>query len=157
MKESVQNIYAHRLRVRACGICTNTDSILMVNHTGLTMGNFWAPPGGGIELGESAHHCLIREFKEETGLSIEVCDFLFACEFIHEPLHAIELFFAVKVLGGTLQKGYDPESGADQIIKEVAFLTWQQLDELKSEEIHGIFRIPKEKCEISQLSGYFKL
>ena len=157
MKESVQNIYAHRLRVRVCGICTHNNSILVVNHVGLRNGNFWAPPGGGIELGESAADCLVREFKEETGLDIEVCDFLFACEFIHEPLHAIELFFEVKVISGALQKGYDPESGSDQIIKEVIFLTWQQLDELKSEEIHGIFRIPKEKREISQLRGYFKL
>ncbi|MBI3218457.1 MAG: NUDIX domain-containing protein [Bacteroidetes bacterium] len=157
MKESVQNIYGHRLRVRVCGICVNDDAILLVNHTGISDHHFWAPPGGGIEFGESAYDCLVREFKEETGLEVEVCDFLFACEFIHGPLHAIELFFSVKVVGGELQKGTDPESGSDQIITEVAFLTWSRLDELKKEEIHGIFQIPKEKCEISLLSGYFKL
>ncbi len=157
MKESVQNIYAHRLRVRACGICIVDDSILLVNHHGITDGNFWAPPGGGIELGEGAHQCLVREFKEETHLTVDVRDFLFACEFIDGSLHAIELYFEVKVVGGNLESGIDPESGADQIIKEVGFVTWKQLEEWRKEEIHGIFRIPKEKCEISRLRGYFKL
>ncbi|NOS91036.1 MAG: NUDIX domain-containing protein [Cyclobacteriaceae bacterium] len=157
MEESVQNIYGHRLRIRACGICIEDNTILMVNHLGITPHHFWAPPGGGIEFGESAPDCLIREFKEETGLDIEVCDFLFGCEFMKHPLHAIELFFQVKMVGGVLKKGTDPESGEDQIIKDVAFIGWKQLDELKSEEIHGIFQIPKEKCEISQLRGYFKL
>ncbi len=157
MKESVQNIYGHRLRVRACGICVEGDSILLANHSGITDGNFWAPPGGGIEFGESASDCLKREFEEETGLKIEVCDFLFACELIIGPLHAIELFFKVNLIGGVLQTGSDPESGSDQILQEVAFLTWQELNELKMDEIHGIFKIPKEKCEISQIRGYFKL
>ncbi len=157
MEESVQKIYGHRLRVRACGICVQDNAILLVNHQGITHSNFWAPPGGGVEFGERAEECLIREFKEETGLEVQVCDFLFVCEFIQHPLHAIELFFEVKPVSGKVQKGTDPESGNNQIIKEVGFIGWQQLEELKTEEIHGIFQIPKEKCEISQLRGYFKL
>lgn len=157
MEESVQKIYGHRLRVRACGICVQDNSILLVNHRRITHSHFWAPPGGGIEFGEQAQDCLVREFKEETGLDIEVGDFLFGCELIEHPLHAIELFFKVKKVGGQVRKGTDPESGEDQIIQEVAFIDWRQLNELKSEEIHRIFRIPNEKCEISQLRGYFKL
>lgn len=29
-------------------------------------------PGGGVELGETPQECLIREFKEETGLIVEI-------------------------------------------------------------------------------------
>ena len=50
----------------------------MVHHTALGKdGSLWAPPGGGMEYGESAHAALKREFMEETHLEIEVERFLF--------------------------------------------------------------------------------
>ena len=33
-------------------------------------------PGGGLEDGESLEECLVREFKEETGYSITIKDFI---------------------------------------------------------------------------------
>lgn len=30
--------------------------------------DFWSLPGGGLEHGESAHDCLVREIKEEIGI-----------------------------------------------------------------------------------------
>jgi len=32
----------------------------------------WSLPGGGMDPGESAEECCVREIKEETGLDIEV-------------------------------------------------------------------------------------
>lgn len=32
----------------------------------------WAPPGGGMELGESVTQCAIRETLEETGIAVRV-------------------------------------------------------------------------------------
>jgi len=95
MEDTVHSYYGNRLRVRACGICIVNEKLLMVNHSGLTDGNFWAPPGGGIQLNESATDCLKREIAEETGLTVEVTKFLFACELISKPLHSVELFFLV--------------------------------------------------------------
>ncbi len=33
---------------------------------------YWELPGGGLEYGETPHEALIRELKEETGLTIKV-------------------------------------------------------------------------------------
>src|SRR5690554_3734995 len=108
MKDRINAIYGNNVRVRSCGICVKDDAILLVRHHGLgNKGTLWIPPGGGVELGERAIDALRREFREETGLNIEVGSFLFVNEFIESPLHAIELFFEVKVLNGTLISGID--------------------------------------------------
>lgn len=83
----------------------------------------------------------MREFYEETGLEIKPGRFLFMQEFLQEPLHALELFFEVEAVGGTLKTGTDPELAADeQIITEVVFKTLLELRREKEEELHQIFK-----------------
>jgi 8-oxo-dGTP diphosphatase len=157
MTTPVQEIFGNKLRVRVCGICIHHGQILLVNHDGLDTPHFWAPPGGGIQTGESAHEALVREFKEETGLTIEVRDFLFACEFIQLPLHAVELFFQVSVTGGNLKTGQDPELGNRQIIKDVCFFDDVQIRSIPLAHLHGIFKEAADIAQIGRLRGYFKL
>lgn len=157
MTTPVQEIFGNKLRVRVCGICIHQGEILLVNHTGLGAPHFWAPPGGGIQTGESAHEALVREFKEETGLSIEVRDFLFACEFIRLPLHAVELFFQVSITGGNLTTGQDPELGNRQVIQDVRFFDDTQIRSIPLAHLHGIFKETSDIAQIGRLRGYFKL
>ena len=158
MQNSISNLYGNRLRVRACGIFIKDGEILLLNHKSLAETDFWAPPGGGISLGEKAETCLAREFKEETGLTINVGQFLFACEFIQSPLHAIELFFEVFASGGDLIIGIDPEMDANnQIIQDVKFVSTAQIKTMKTNSLHGLFRLASKPEEIRSLRGYFKL
>lgn len=157
MENEVQKFYGNRLRVRACGICAKNNALLMVNHTGISPQNFWSPPGGGIQLSERVEDCLVREFNEEVGLSIEIGKFLFACEFIQPPLHAIELFFEVLPLHDQLSLGSDPEPGSPSIIQAVRFMTWNEIEKLPADQRHGIFKHLDHPSKITTLSGYFKV
>ncbi|MTI32716.1 NUDIX domain-containing protein [Xanthovirga aplysinae] len=153
------NNYSDQLRVRVCGICFHNNEVLMVKHLKLTSkGYFWCPPGGGMEFGSSAEENLIREFREETGLDIEIKKFLFVHEYLGPPLHAVELFFEVEVVGGNLMRGEDPEfSSNEQIISEVSFLSW---DEIKSEQgvqMHGVFNACKHPKELLKPGSFYKL
>lgn len=155
---TAREIYGNRVRSRVCGVCTKEDKILLVNHAGLYGHDFWAPPGGGIEFGQAATSNLVREFREETGLDISVGDFLFACEFIGQPLHAIELFFNVQITGGTLVQGSDPEmSNGKQLIHAVKFMTWAELKSLPAGHKHGVFSLARPVERIGDLRGYHRI
>lgn|SRR5690606_18301631 len=159
MDPEIGKFYGNRVRTRVCGICKDTEgAILMVNHKMLANGPFWAPPGGGIEFGTDARETLVREFREETGLQVKTGKFLFACEFIKAPLHAVELFFEVIAEGGRLTKGFDPEMEfGKQIIEEVRFLSLDEIMRLAPGEKHGIFNLVKSSDDFSRISGYIKL
>jgi 8-oxo-dGTP diphosphatase len=157
MENEVQNFYGNRLRIRACGICVKDNALLLVNHAGISSQAFWSPPGGGIQLSEGAEDCLAREFREEVGLSIEIGKFLFACEFIQLPLHAIELFFEVFPLNEQLIVGTDPEPGSPSIITAVKFMSWDEIKKLPADQCHGIFKHLDHPSKITTLSGYFKV
>ena len=158
MDKSVQKIYGNRTRIRVAGLCWDSHNILLVNHWGLYHHDFWAPPGGGVEFGDTAEQNLMREFKEETGLEIQVGEFCFACEFIAPPLHAIELYFDVIVGGGGLQIGNDPEMGKkEQIITEVKYMSESELDAIPRGHKHGLLNLGKRVEKIRELRGYLKI
>jgi 8-oxo-dGTP diphosphatase len=157
MQQSVNQIYGNKLRVRACGILIENEQILMVNHAGIRNGDWWAPPGGGIEFGEETEKALRREFLEEVGLAVTVNDFCFACEYISPPIHAIELFFVVTAVGGGLRVGSDPETGQERVIRDARFISFEELEKLPADSLHGVFAHCRKKGQIASLRGYFKL
>jgi len=154
MNSEIEAVYGHKIRVRACGLCWKGDRLLMVNHKGLADGGLWAPPGGGLEFGETAEERLKKEFLEETGLHVSVDAFQFACEFISGPLHAIELFFRVTITGGTLQKGHDPEL---DIIDDVRFMSPSELAVIPASRVHGILLRVTSADELKTLNGFFRI
>ncbi len=157
IQEKIIEKFGNRLRVRVCGICIENERILLVNHHSLnSKGDFWAPPGGGIDFGHSAEENLKREFKEETGLTIDIEEFLFVNEYLNPPLHAIELIFRVKKIGGSIRVGIDPElAESEQIIKNVSFMSFGEIGKFKAQSIHHMFRNTKNISQLTDLKGYF--
>lgn len=133
--------YAGNLRVRVCGICLQQDKMLLIRHKPFahSPAGLWSPPGGGLQFGEPVNTGLKREFYEETGLHVEVSKFLFVREFIAPPLHALELFFAVETIGGSLVTGSDPELPLEnQLIAEVAFKTLPEIQQIPLNQLHQV-------------------
>jgi 8-oxo-dGTP diphosphatase len=153
MKHEINDLFGNRTRVRVCGLCWRKGELLLVNHT-LANGDFWAPPGGGLEFGEPVELRLKKEFAEETGLLIQMGAFQFGCEFIAKPLHAIELFFQVTVAGGALVKGEDPEIS---IIKDVRFMSFPEIAKMPAQSLHGIFKLVPSPEHLRELTGFFRI
>lgn len=155
MEEQVISAYGNRLRVRASGLCWIDNRLLLVNHAGLGRPSFWAPPGGEILFGQTAGQTVEREFLEETGLVVHTIRYLFAGEFIAPPLHAVELFFEVQYASGSLRTGRDPETES-QVIREVRFLSWNEIATIPPQEKHGMFRFCQLASDLKNLTGFYR-
>jgi len=156
-RQKVLEIFGNKIRIRACGILIKGHEILLIKHKNLGEDYLWSPPGGEVEFGEEASIALQREFMEEANLKIKVKNFLFVHEFIKPPLHAIELFFNVELVGGDIKKGQDPELKKQaQIISEVAFINFDLIKKEKSANLHGILNKFKDPERILSLQGYYK-
>jgi 8-oxo-dGTP diphosphatase len=153
MTPEIAEIYGNKVRLRVCGLCWQNATLLLVMHR-MGSNDFWAPPGGGVEYQETVEGTLKREFLEETGLEVEVGKFVFGCEFIKNPLHAVELFFEVKKVGGVLASGYDPEL---QLIERAQFLSWKEIKAIPEKSIHGVINKCIDLESFRQLRGFYSI
>lgn len=118
-----------RPRVRVAGILIEDDRILLIEHTKNNK-KYWLVPGGGVDWGESAAEALIREFKEETSLDIEVEKFLFISETIapDKQKHVINLYFKIK-------KAEDSSNimklGEEKILTDLRFIPEDEIKNIK--------------------------
>ncbi len=70
-----------RFNIRVYGILMDNNNNILVSDE-FVRGNYFTKfPGGGLELGEGTRDCLIREFKEETGLMVEIGKHLYTTDF----------------------------------------------------------------------------
>jgi len=137
--QQVLTLYGQQLRLRVCGLCIEDGRILMINHLGVVKGgDFWCPPGGGLQFGESVTEGLKREFLEET-----------------HTLHAIELFFRVRILNGVVTQGADPEM-TTQIIDDIRWMTFEEIKALPSENTHRIFSRCNSLDELTTSKGFIE-
>lgn len=66
-------------KIRPSVVLLNNDSVLLMKYIyGGT--EVYGLPGGNPEIGESLQQAVVRELKEELGLTIEIDDLLFVAE-----------------------------------------------------------------------------
>lgn len=142
--DALLQAYAGRVRVRVGGLLLREGKMLLAAHRGLLpeQAAFWSPPGGGWQFGESLKEALVREFREETGLTVRVGRFLHLHEFSQGPLQALELFFEVLAQDNAApQLGHDPEHGPNaQFLTELQWFAPRQLQQLPPVQLHPVLR-----------------
>jgi 8-oxo-dGTP diphosphatase len=74
------------IRIRVAGILLKGDNLLLVRHEKNSK-SYWLLPGGGVEFGETLENALIREFKEEVGLAIQVGELVMVQDSIPPDQH----------------------------------------------------------------------
>ncbi len=119
------------VRVRVNGLLVQNQSLLMVRLLSPVAGKLiWMPPGGGLQFGETLTSALRREIREETGIIVSPGPLWYLHEVRTRDVHAIEFYYLCEQQGGALKTGSDPEySDEHQIIRDVAFVPFEQLDQ----------------------------
>ena len=130
MNQSSQ--YSGFIRIRVGGLYTENQKLLLIKLTSPISGeDIWIPPGGGVNFKESLEDALIREFDEETSLSIEINDLRFTSELIQNDFHVIEFFFDVSKITGNVILGFDPEHSKDQqLINDIGFFSQEEIKKM---------------------------
>lgn len=155
IKNSIESSFGNKIRIRSCGVLIENDKLLLIKHLGIgELGEFWNCPGGGIEPNENLEQALIREFKEETNLKIEIEKFAFCVEFNEKPLHAIEFYFFVKRVSGTLALGLEPEIVDFSVLSELKWFDFEELINLDSRRKPNFLNYIKSFEQLKKLSSF---
>lgn len=143
--ELMNSVYGNKVRLRVCGLLATPEAILLVHHIGLGQdGHLYSPPGGAPNFGETIQDALKREFQEETGLVIEIERFAFVNQYLNPPLHAVELFYWVKEVGGNLSLGIEPELPEHSVLmNKLAWFSFQELSSIPQTQKHNLFNFSK--------------
>jgi ADP-ribose pyrophosphatase YjhB (NUDIX family) len=101
---------AKELRPSVAAIITNADGHVLLQRR--SDNGLWGLPGGSVEIGESVSVAIVREVREETGLTVEVerligvysnPSFQVVRYKDGNVVHYINTLFACRILGGALQ------------------------------------------------------
>lgn len=115
-----------RPRIRVAGILIEDNKILLIQHHKNNK-KYWLIPGGGNDWGETTKEALIREYKEETNMDIEVDEFLFFSETISpdKKRHVLNLFYKI-------HRNNKDDSviklGEEAVLTDLKFVTKEELE-----------------------------
>lgn len=148
-----------RFNVRVYGLLINDQNQLLVADEVFKNGNRATKyPGGGLELGEGLKDCLVREFKEETGIEVTVTEHFyttdfFVASFFDMESQVISIYYFVeskdwqKIKTSTTKFDFDKKPG-----EEGESFRWVDFSALKDEDT---ITLPIDKLVTEMLVAKF--
>ena len=143
-----------RFNFRTAGVILCGDKALVHK---AESNEFWALPGGRVELGESSETAIIREMEEEIGLFFQVVRPLWVLENFFDDqekkYHELSIIFLLQCLDekALLKRGNEftglEDSGTVLIFK------WFQIQVLEHEALYPSF-LRKDLCDLPESIKY---
>jgi 8-oxo-dGTP diphosphatase len=114
------------------------DKILLIKRVTVPFKGYWALPGGRVDPGETVEQTIVREVKEETGLTVEI-------------INKIGDYHEQGVQGG-VEYDYYP---ACFLVKTVGGEIKKQESEVEEIKLFSLNEIPKLAFEHAQMTKDF--
>ena len=145
------------ITVRVYGVLIDPGYGLLVSDEYIRGDYFTKLPGGGLEFGEGTRDCLVREFKEETGLDVTVGDHIYTTDFYQPSAfragdQILSIYYRVNPISleplKTRSKAFDfsPEEVADKN-GQAEHTRWIALNDLSE----GAMSLPIDKIVINKI------
>lgn len=106
-------------RIGCAGIIWKENSVLMGVRNKQPNKGKWIIPGGKVNFGERLAETLIREMREEAGITIQAGALSGVYEIINPPEHRIIVVYNAKYQGGKVVSGDDLASARFFSKKEI--------------------------------------
>jgi ADP-ribose pyrophosphatase YjhB (NUDIX family) len=124
---------------RVVGIALDKNRVLLHK---AEKDDFWALPGGHVELREQAEDALKREMKEEIGVEIQVKRLVWVVENFFEyedtPYHELGLYFLIDLPSDSnLYDKNEPFIGYEEGVKLI--FQWHSLNDLENTPLYPTF------------------
>ena len=138
-------------------VVVDEGRVLLVRRGNEPLQGHWSLPGGLLELGESLADGVIREVREETGLTVEPLELIELLDRIHREGERVQYHYVIadylcRVAGGRLQAASDADAARwveraewnshsalrlDPVTVRVIEMGWQRAQELDAERREG--------------------
>src|SRR3989344_7448935 len=110
--------YPERPMVGVGGVVIRDTRVLLVQRASEPLAGQWSLPGGAVELGETLEEAVVRELKEETGLTVRLVKLVEAFERIirddsgRPRYHYVLLDYLCEPVEGSARPGSDVQARA---------------------------------------------
>lgn len=125
---------------RATGIAIHRGHVLLVR---IEQYPWWFLPGGHVEIGELADAAMVREMREETGLTVVIDRLVFVVENFFtldgKPHHELRFFYLVTPPAEAPQLDLEKEFYGKEENGTALIFRWHRLDELANLNLFPAF------------------
>lgn len=118
--------------VRVYALLEHENKILIINEPFQNQ-LIYKFPGGGLEFGEGTRECLVREFKEELNLEVEIGEHFYTQDFFQQNAFNPEeqillIYYKAKTTAEALKE-------LKVMDDDIQALIWKPIEDLKAEEM----------------------
>ena len=113
--EAMQREFPETPLIGVGAVVVDKGRVLMVRRGTEPLKGHWSLPGGLVELGEPLLAAVVREVREETGLTVEPVELIELLDRIHRQDERVRYHYVIadylcRVAGGSLRAASDAEA-----------------------------------------------
>jgi 8-oxo-dGTP diphosphatase len=143
-----------RFNIRVYGLLINGNNEILISKERIGQFAFTKFPGGGLELGEGIADCLIREFKEEVDIDIEITAHFYTTDFFQQSAfkhtdQLISIYYKVRSLSDIALINKEEVTLWNDGREEQQQLLWVSLSQLTPDG----FTFPIDKHVVQMLTN----
>ncbi len=140
-----------KFNVRVYGLLIDQNRVLLVDEF-VKNSKITKFPGGGLEWGEGPVECLIREFREETGIDVRVERHIYTTDFFQPSAFVpgdqiISIYYRVSPLGLLADNPIEVDQDRLQPNEEILGFHWIDLSQLEVDRVS----LPIDKYVVEQI------